>query len=463
MRVGTRRAIRAKFPNGDPETAPAFCEVRKVFDPGTYLPGSGRSMSLPAYFARQHESTNLTKEYWAHPSDWPGTFWHNDTDNIHPQSIGGYGPFFYAEGGVCSGRTPSHGYWCSPHNPRGSAGCTRAPGSDGGEGCAQHNIDPPGGFAYGTALPQAGNYRNPKGSIVHARGGSMPYFSYMCLVDSIADGKVNFDPLVGCDQGGPTPTQSGKAWDWYIENVKEECDSPGEYFFDTEEKMLYYTFNGTEAPTGNEELSLTHTKVIFNISGTMANPVKNIKLQGLTIRDAAFTYLGTTDADRHWLPSEGDWALQRSGAVHIEGAESVILHRNQLTRNDGNAVFLGGYTRGVNITANDFNYIGDSVIAIFGWTSDCLWANCSVKLPAKVGPDGRGGEQPRGTNIAGNLIREYGIWQKQATRQQLAVLLPSCVLLLPPVFYCLFPCVLLSSFFFGGSGLLTLQLLLGAL
>ena len=243
----------------------------------------------------------------------------------------------------------------------------------------------------------------------------MPYFSYMCLVDSISDGKVNFDPAVGCDQGGPTPTQPGKAWDWYIENVLEECDSPGEYYFDSANDLLYYTFNGTEAPTGHEELSLTRTKVIFNISGTMADPVKNIRIQGLTVRDAAFTYLGTTEADRHWLPSEGDWALQRSGAVHIEGAEGVSLHRNQLTRNDGNAVFLGGYTRAVNITNCDFNYIGDSVIALFGWTSDCLWANCSVKLPAKVGPDGRSGEQPRGTNIAGNVIREFGIWQKQSS------------------------------------------------
>jgi hypothetical protein len=213
--------------------------VRKVFDPGSYLPGSGRSMTLPAWFPREHEDTNLTTEYWAHPSDWPGTYWHSDANNTHPQSIGGYGPFFYAEGGVCSGRTPSHGYWCSPHNPRGSAGCTRAPGSDGGEGCAQHNIDPPGGFGYLAALPQAARYQNASGAIVHARGGSMPYFSYMCVVDSIAEGKVFFAPNVGCDQGGPTPKQSGKAWDWFIENVKEECDAPGEYYFDAEEQMLY--------------------------------------------------------------------------------------------------------------------------------------------------------------------------------------------------------------------------------
>ena len=202
---------------------------------------------------------------------------------------------------------------------------------------------------------------------------------------------------------------------------KEECDSPGEYYYDAQERALYYTFNGTDTPTGHEELAFTHTKVLFNISGSMEAPVKNIRIRGLTIRDAAFTYLGTDEASRHWLPSEGDWALQRSGAIHIEGAESVSIDQNQLTRNDGNAIFLGGYSRGVNITANDFNWIGDSVIAAFGWTSNCLHADCVVKLPAKVGPDGRGGEQPRGAYIAGNLFREYGIWQKQSSALFMAI------------------------------------------
>ena len=118
----------------------------------------------------------------------------------------------------------------------------------------------------------------------------------------------------------------------------------------------------------------------------MAAPVTDVAIKGLTLRDAAFTYLGTTAADVHWLPSEGDWALQRSGAITVEGAERVLIDRNQLTRCDGNGIFLGGYTRNVSITGNDMSWIGDSAMAAFGWTSDCLAANCSVKLPAKVGP-----------------------------------------------------------------------------
>ena len=52
LRVGSRRAIRAKFPNGDPETAASYCSLSHTFDAGTYVNGSGRSMNLPAYFAR---------------------------------------------------------------------------------------------------------------------------------------------------------------------------------------------------------------------------------------------------------------------------------------------------------------------------------------------------------------------------------------------------------------------------
>ena len=240
MRVGTQRAIRAKYPNGDPERAPSRCIIPlgSIASPGYYLNGSGVSEQYPLYFPREHEPLSRTREFWAHPRDWPGTFWHDAPNNSHPQAIGGFGPFFYAAGGVCSGRTPPHGYWCSSHNPRGSAGCPRVSGSQGGEGCAQHNIDPPGGFEYGAVLPQAAHYSKPAGAIVHARGGSMPYFSYMCLVSGVSDGKVHFDPHVGCDQGGPTPTTPGKAWDWYIENVLEECDSPGEYFYDVRPNPL---------------------------------------------------------------------------------------------------------------------------------------------------------------------------------------------------------------------------------
>lgn len=59
--------------------------------------------------------------------------------------------------------------------------------------------------------------------------------------------------------------------------------------------------------------------------------------------------------------------------------------------------------------------IGDNAIASWGYTSTCLNANCTKSTPYKVGPDGRGGEQPRGSVITGNLAHEIGLYQKQSS------------------------------------------------
>lgn len=409
LRVGTQRAVLAKFPNGDPALSAVHMDSGSIpYGPGRYLNGSGRSMRIPTYFSREHAPVNTTIEYWARPADWPGVYWHEFSTATHApmDGAGGYGAWFHAEGGICSGRQVPYGYWCSADAPRSGGGKLQPP------------YNPPGGFLYASnnSLPQAASYRNASGAVFHARGGTNPYFSYMCLVDSInvTSGTVHFDPTVGCDQGGPT-TKSGAAWDWFIEGVLEECDSPGEYFLDERTEQLYYTFNSSASPTGNEIMSVTRAKVLLNITGTQERPVRDITITGITFRDAAMTFLGTTEADKHYLPSSGDWALQRSGAITLAGVENVSIAENQFTRCDGNAISLNDYARDVSFIGNDFNWIGESAMTAFGSTSECVNANCSVKLPAAVGPDGRGGNQPRGTRVVGNVVREFGIWQKQSS------------------------------------------------
>ena len=90
LRVGSQRAILAKFPNGNPELSAVHMDSGSIpYGPGRYLNGSGRSMQIPTYysvlllslatiydifaarsryFSRAHAPVNTTKEFWARPS-----------------------------------------------------------------------------------------------------------------------------------------------------------------------------------------------------------------------------------------------------------------------------------------------------------------------------------------------------------------------------------------------------------
>ena len=47
------------------------------------------------------------------------------------------------------------------------------------------------------------------------------------------------------------------------------------------------------------------TRVLLNVSGSMARPVVDFAVRGVSMRDTRYTYL-----DTHGMPSGGDWALQ---------------------------------------------------------------------------------------------------------------------------------------------------------
>ena len=252
------------------------------------------------------------------------------------------------------------------------------------------------------------------------------WFTNQCLITAMDkdSSTLTFSDTIGCNQGGEGNVDFSQ---WWIENVFEELDAPGEWFYNERTKQLYFYFNGTSVPTGKEDFVATQTKVLFNVSGSQTAPVKDLTIRGLEIRDAALTYLGTTEADKHGMPSGGDWALQRSGAILLEGTEMATVDACLITRVDGNGVFLSNYNRNVTVSDCEFSYIGDGAMAAWGSTSKCIDANCSRTLPWGVGPDARNGNQPWYTHIVGNLVREIGIWQKQRCVAPTAAAPPQCL------------------------------------
>ena len=80
------------------------------------------------------------------------------------------------------------------------------------------------------------------------------------------------------------------------------ADEENEFYYDHERSLLYLSPNGTSAAPADGELVAVRGKVILSVTGTQAQPVRDVSLRGLTFRDAAPTFL-----DAHDLPSEGDW------------------------------------------------------------------------------------------------------------------------------------------------------------
>ncbi len=74
----------------------------------------------------------------------------------------------------------------------------------------------------------------------------------------------------------------------------------------------------------------------MNILGSQDKPVQNITFQGITFRDTAYTYM-----DVHGLPSGGDWALQRQGAISLNGTQGVSIGQNEFIRMDSIGIYLG--------------------------------------------------------------------------------------------------------------------------
>ena len=78
-------------------------------------------------------------------------------------------------------------------------------------------------------------------------------------------------------------------------------------------------------------------QVLVNVSGTQWAPVTNVSIDGVTFRAAAYTYM-----EPHGVPSAGDWALERMGAVFLEGTEFVELSNCVFERLDGHGVMISG-------------------------------------------------------------------------------------------------------------------------
>ena len=371
LRVNGGRAIRARYPNSNPEEQQDTCDQGKTSKEG-----------CPYIMAFQEPQRWLPPKDQTYAPSRTVTITSPDRYDVAPE----FGIYAIGTGGACSVYSPPESYWCSNHTSGGGAFTFRTPSG------LQ--------FTEGT-FPNAAKWSDPVGDGAEINiwrpsrwsNWGFKWESYDRDTRTITFGEGGFQGARGSDDGG----------DFYIENVREELDSPSEFFFDAKAHKLYYYHNassGTPIPS-TFRFEATRLKTIVSHIGTQDKPVAGIKHVGVT-----FTGSRTQFFDPHGVPSGGDWALQRDAALFFEGTSGMSMRECTVTRVDGNAVMLSGFNRGAVIADNEFTWIGDSVIASWGHTKE---------VDGVEGNDGTNGEQPRGTQIVRNLVHENGFFSKQAS------------------------------------------------
>ena len=84
------------------------------------------------------------------------------------------------------------------------------------------------------------------------------------------------------------------------------------YTYHRQASRLYVVSNSAATPPAGVEWvavpAANHT--LMTVRGSRAKPVANLTLHGLGLRDTAWTMM-----QPHGVPSGGDWALERMGAL----------------------------------------------------------------------------------------------------------------------------------------------------
>ena len=338
-----RRAVRARYPDGNPETTGLYT------NPTGYVPKA---------------------DSWLPPAP------HGAASEIHIQSPirdGTYFPSFeLGIGGPVSAFDPPESYW-GLFSPAGGGGSTYVI---------------PTGLQYPSDVEFANRtWKQPQTGVVHAfHCGHWGNWQFQLSDRDMEEKQLTFayggwQEARGCKSGA----------EWYVENIMEELDSPGEWFYDHTTMKLYLYPNGS-LPTEGVGTVLDEA---IGIRGTMDSPVK-----GITIMNVVFAHTATTFLKRYEVPSGGDWSVYRGGTVFVEGVDGFNLQGCLFDAVGGNGIFLSGYVRRAVIQNNEFVWSGDNAIVSVGDTNLI---------------DGTLGTQPRGTEITGNLVHENGVFGKQTS------------------------------------------------
>ena len=145
-----------------------------------------------------------------------------------------------------------------------------------------------------------------------------------------------------------------------VENIFEELDAPGEWFYDEQAGVLYVC-----PPDGVDlkqaEVVTVQLAHLVDVAGSKGTPVTWLSLEGITFRHTARTFMETKEP-----LLRSDWTIYRGGAVTLTGAADCSIRNCTFDAPGGNAVFVNKWNRRIAVTGSHFHEVGASAVAFVG-------------------------------------------------------------------------------------------------
>lgn len=198
----------------------------------------------------------------------------------------------------------------------------------------------------------------------------------------------------------------------FVENIFEELDDVNEWYLNRQtSELFFYPKEGVDLNKAEVEVSALEQLFVFE--GSLENLVKNISIEGLTLKRTIRTFMKTAD---RLLRS--DWTIYRGGVVHFEGTENCAIRDCELSDLGGNAVFFNHYNKNSSVEGSHIFNVGGSGVCFVGDINTVWHENYDIgnapeldELNFMRGP--KTNNYPQNCQVDNNLIHNIGTVEKQ--------------------------------------------------
>ena len=197
-----------------------------------------------------------------------------------------------------------------------------------------------------------------------------------------------------------------------VENIFEELDAPGEWFYDQKSKTIFL-YPPVGANIQQALYTVSSLTDLIHIKGNGDQPVKNISISNIDFTQTARSFMLVKEP-----LLRSDWTIYRGGAILLDGAENIRISNCTFHELGGNAVFASNYNKNNTIRDNHIYNIGANAIAFVGnpgaVRSPAFWYELFVpwnEMDYTPGP--RNNNYPQYCRATGNLINHIGTIEKQ--------------------------------------------------